>query len=62
MKVNTCRIALYKLIDDMNCIQLESDKEILEFMEKSECIYEFPLPAVDSKLVHRPVADENVDK
>ena len=46
----------------MNCIQLESDKEILEFIEKSECIYEFPLPAVDSKLVHRPVADENVDK
>ena len=33
----------------MNSIQLEYDKEVLEFMEKSGCIYGFPLPAVDSE-------------
>lgn len=46
----------------MNSIQLEYDKEVLEFMEKSGCIYGFPLPAVDSEFVHRPEASENVDE
>lgn len=46
----------------MNSIQLEYDKEVLEFMEKSGCIYGFPLPAVDSEFVRRPEASENVDE
>lgn len=46
----------------MNSIQLGYDKEVLEFMEKSGCIYGFPLPAVDSEFVCRPEASENVDE
>ena len=46
----------------MNSIQLGYDKEVLEFMEKSGCIYGFPLSAVDSEFVCRPEASENVDE
>ena len=48
--------------NDMNSIQIESDKDVSEFMAMCQCIYGFPLPAIDSRFVRRPIDSENVDE
>ena len=48
--------------NDMNSTQIESSKDVSEFMDMCQCIYGFPLPAVDSRFVRRPIDSENVDK